>query len=102
MKILILSVLTILCRAVTLAQDANSSLSPELQAMHAQWFKAFEAGDGATMDQTEVENLVVVMPNGMAWPKPGPRAGKQPKRDPATARDYSDRALGWRPQAAFR
>src|SRR5437764_13252447 len=47
--------------------------------LHAKWFKAFDIGDGATMDQMEMDNLVLVMPNGDIWRKPGPRAGKQRK-----------------------
>jgi ketosteroid isomerase-like protein len=90
MKIVILSVLTILCPPAALAQSANSSLNSELEALHAKWFKAFEAGDGATMDQMEVENLVLVMPTGAAWSKDGPRGDKQPKRDPSTEHTLSD------------
>ena len=54
------------------------------------WYRAWDTGDGATMDQMEVENLVLMMPNGKAWSKTGPRAGKQPKRDPSVQRTLSD------------
>ena len=90
MRILVLAAVTVLCPAAVFAQAANSALNSELEALHAKWFKAFEAGDGATMDQMEVENLVLVMPTGMAWPKDGPRAGKQPKRDPPVEHTLSD------------
>jgi ketosteroid isomerase-like protein len=65
-------------------------LSGELEALHAKWFKAFDGGDGAAMDQMEVDNLVLVMPTGATWTKDGPRAGKQPKRDPSVQRTLSD------------
>jgi hypothetical protein len=42
------------------------------------------------MDQMEVDNLVLVMPTGATWTKDGPRAGKQPKRDPSVQRTLSD------------
>jgi ketosteroid isomerase-like protein len=103
MRMLILATLIVLCPVLVgpsfssgitiaspLAQTTDSGLSAELEALHAKWFNAFAAGDGATMDQMEVENLVLVMPTGMAWSKDGPRAGKQPKRDPATQFALSD------------
>ena len=31
-------------------QDKEDSLSKDLQALHAKWFKAFDNGDGETMD----------------------------------------------------
>lgn len=73
-----------------LAQSTSSGLSTELEALHAKWFKAFDGGDGAAMDQMEVENLVLVLPAGATWVKEGPRAGKQPKRDPSTQHTLSD------------
>lgn len=72
------------------AQSSNSSLSAELEALHAKWFKAFDGGDGEAMDQIEVENLILVMPTGETWAKEGPRAGKQPKRDPSVQHTLSD------------
>ena len=50
-------------------QDKEDSLSKELQALHAKWFKAFDNGDGETMDNLETNNLVLVMPDGTIWPK---------------------------------
>ncbi len=106
MKIHLLAVLTVLClifvgpspifvrpsfsSGIAIAQSSNSALSAELEALHAKWFKAFDAGDGATMDQMEVENLVIVMPTGVTWSKDGPRAGKQSKRDPSMQHTLSD------------
>ena len=85
-----LIVFTIACSLPLLAQDADGQLRSELQALHAKWFKAFDSGDGATMDQMEVDNLVLVMPNGDIWRKPGPRAGKQRKLDPLSERALSN------------
>ena len=56
------------------------------------------------MDQMEVDNLVLVMPNGDIWRKPGPRAGKQRKLDPLSeralsnvvVRRFGDSVLTWR------
>jgi ketosteroid isomerase-like protein len=103
MKMLVLAALTVLWPvfvgpSVSLAvagalAQTSSGLSGELEALHAQWFKAFDAGDGAAMDQMEVDNLVLVMPTGMAWSKDGPRAGKQAKRDPSVQRTLSDVAV---------
>jgi ketosteroid isomerase-like protein len=87
---------TVLFAAVTLicaplhAQASDNTLRSELEALHAKWFHAFDTGDGATMDAMEVENLVLVMPNGMVWPKDGARAGKQPKQNPVPQRTLTD------------
>ena len=88
MKILLLAALIVVFPGSGFAQ--TDSTSAELQALHAQWFKAFDAGDGQAMDLMEVPNLVIVMPNGMVWSKDGPRAGTQQKHDPMPQRSYSD------------
>jgi ketosteroid isomerase-like protein len=67
-------------------QGADANLTTDLEALHAKWFKAFDSGDGATMDQMEVDNLVLVMPTGFIWTKTAARAGNQPKHDPETER----------------
>jgi hypothetical protein len=64
-------------------------LASDLEALHAKWFKAFDSGDGATMDQIEVDKLVLVMPTGFIWTKTKAIAGEQPKRDPETERALS-------------
>ena len=84
----ILSIL--LCSTMLTAQDSNASLQSELEALHAKWFKAFDSGDGATMDQIEVDKLVLVMPTGLIWAKPKARGADQPKLDPHTERTLSD------------
>jgi ketosteroid isomerase-like protein len=73
-----------------MAQGMDGKLRSELEALHAKWFKAFDSGDGATMDQMEMDNLTLVMPAGFMWPKTTARAGSQPKRDPQTERTLSD------------
>jgi ketosteroid isomerase-like protein len=72
------------------AQGGDANLTSDLEAIHAKWFKAFDSGDGAVMDQVEVGDLVLVMPSGSVWTKKSPRAGEQPKRDPETQRALSD------------
>src|SRR5436853_6792192 len=81
-----LVLVTLLCSTSLMAQGTDANLRSELEALHAKWFKAFDIGDGATMDQMEMDNLVLVMPNGDIWRKPGPRAGKQRKLDPHSER----------------
>src|SRR5215208_5539311 len=93
MRPFVRAVITLLCGATVLAQqpvrdgdallldDGSAKLRNELEAIHGRWFHAFDAGDGAAMDAVEVDNLVLVMPDGSVWKKSGPRAGKQPKRD---------------------
>ena len=67
--------------AALLLDDVSAKLRNELQAIHDRWFQEFDAGEGAAMDAVEVDNLVLVMPDGSVWKKSGSRAGKQPKRD---------------------
>ena len=103
MRILALAATTVLCGATVLAQtpdrdagaallldDVSAKLRSELQAIHDRWFQAFDAGDGAAMDAVEVDNLLLVRPDGSVWKKSGPRAGKQPKRDVVAQRSLSD------------
>lgn len=73
-----------------MTQGMDGKLRSELEALHAKWFKAFDSGDGATMDQMEMDNLTLVMPARFIWPKTTARAGSQPKRDPQTERTLSD------------
>jgi ketosteroid isomerase-like protein len=93
MKIVVLVASIVLAPAALSAQRASSGLSGELEALHAKWLAAFEAGDGAAMDQMEVDDLALVMHTGMVWTKAGPRAGKQPKREPPTQHVLSDAAV---------
>jgi ketosteroid isomerase-like protein len=79
MRLATLMLLTLLSSFPALAQSPDTGLESELSAIHDKWFKAFDSGDGATMDQLEVEKLVLIMPNGYVWNKTKPRAGEQQK-----------------------
>jgi hypothetical protein len=85
----ILIVFSLLSTAL-MAQGTDNKLSSELEALHAKWFAAFDGGDGATMNQMEMDNLVLVMPVGFIWSKTEARAGTQPKLDPQIKRTLSD------------
>ena len=86
----ILIAFSLLCSTSLMAQGTDAALRSELEAQHAKWFRAFDGGDGATMDQMEMDNLVLVMPIGTFWAKTEARAGKQPKLDPQIERTLSD------------
>jgi hypothetical protein len=86
----ILMLFTLLWSMPLMAQGTDIKLRPELEALHAKWFKAFDSGDGATMDQMEMDNLTLVMPGGFIWPKTTARAESQQKRDSQTERTLSD------------
>ena len=62
---------------LSFAQTGTDKLKSELEALHNEWFAAFDRGDGAAMDRLEVENLQIVMPMGTIWRKSSPRAGGQ-------------------------
>ena len=81
--------LIVLCSIPVVAQGADANLRSDLEALHAKWFKAFDSGDGATMDQIEIDKLTLVMPTGLIWAKTTARAGQQLKRDPQTERALS-------------
>jgi hypothetical protein len=77
-------------REAMVLDDTAAKLRAELVAIHDKWYRAFDVGDGATMDALEVDDLVLVMPDGSIWAKPGPRAGKQPKRHVQPQRSLGD------------
>ena len=77
-------------RDAMVLDDTAAKLRVELLAIHEKWYRAFDVGDGATMDALEVADLVLVMPDGSIWAKPGPRAGKQPKRHAQPQRTLGD------------
>jgi ketosteroid isomerase-like protein len=72
------------------ARGDTAKSTAELQALNAAWFTAFDAGDGAAMDQMEMSNLVLVMPDGSVWKKSEPRAKTMKKRTPDGTRELSD------------
>ncbi len=86
----VLMVFTLLWSTPLMAQGTDGKLRSELEALHAKWFTAFDSGDGATMDQMEMDNLILVMPEGSLFSKKTARAGKQSKLDPQTERTLSD------------
>jgi ketosteroid isomerase-like protein len=90
MRTAILMVFTLLYSMPLMAQGSDGKLRSELESLHAQWFKAFDSGDGATMDQMEMKNLTLVMPEGFIWPKTEARAGVQKKHDAQAERTLSD------------
>jgi ketosteroid isomerase-like protein len=90
MRTAMVILLSLMCSTLVVAQGADANLESELQVMHAQWFKAFDSGDGATMDQMEMDKLMLVMPTGFIWTKTTPRAGEQPKHKSQTERTLSD------------
>jgi hypothetical protein len=77
-------------REAMVLDDTAAKLRAELVAIHDKWYRAFDVGDGATMDALEVDDLVLVMPDGSIWAKPGSRAGKQPKRHVQPQRSLGD------------
>src|SRR5262249_31281849 len=89
-KFLVGCVAVIGASVVAQAQGTDANLRSELETLHAKWFKAFDSGDGATMDQLEMDNLTLVLPMGVVWSKTTARAGKQSKRDPQTERTLSN------------
>ena len=90
MRTAILMVFTLLWSMPLMAQGTDAKLRSELEALHAKWFKAFDGGDGATMDQMEMDNLVLVMPGGFIWPKTKARAESQQKHDSQPERTLGD------------
>ena len=81
---------TLLCSMLLMAQGANADLQSELEALHAKWMKAFDNGDGVTMDQMEMDKLMLVMPTGFIWTKTKPRGSEQEKFDPQAERTLKE------------
>ena len=90
MRTAILIGFTFLLSMPLIGQGTDAKLRSELETLHATWLKAFDSGEGATMDQMEMDNLVLVMPLGSIWTKTTARAGTQAKRDSQTERMLSD------------
>jgi hypothetical protein len=89
MRTAFLIALTFLWSMPLLAQDTDSKLESELVTLHTQWFKAYDTGDGPTMNQMEVNNLVLVMPIGVIYRKTTPR-GNHPATNSPIERTLSD------------
>ena len=73
-----------------MAQGTDNQLRSDLEALHAKWYKAFDSGDGAAMDQMESDDLVIVMPEGSLFRKSTPRGTSSPSAIRQTARTLSD------------
>ena len=90
MRLCTLLAAAILASLALTAHGDTAKSTAELQALHAAGFTAFDACDGATMDQKEMPNLVLVMPDGTVWKKSEPRAKTMKKRTPDGTRELSD------------
>ena len=90
MRPAILFVVLLLFATVVLTQGTDNNLRSDLESLHAKWFQAFDGGDGPTMDQMEMEKLVLVMPTGFIWSKSARRAGEQKPHATKAERSLSD------------
>ena len=81
------------CSTILMAQGVDATLRTDLEALHTKWFKAFDSGDGAAMDQMEMDKLMLVMPTGVIWTKTKARASELEKRDLHTKRTLNDVAV---------
>ena len=72
------------------ARSDTPEHSADFQTLHAAWFDAFDRGEGAKMDQMEMPNLTLVMPDGMVWKKTEPRAKTEKARTPDATRELTD------------
>ena len=86
-----LTILLALLSAILLAaQNPTSKLDNDLLAIHGAWWKAFDSGDGAAMDQIETDNLTLLMADGTFSHKTKPRAGRQRKGDAQAKHSLSE------------
>jgi len=90
MRLCTLLAAVILSSIALTAQSDTPPSTADLQALHAAWFDAFDRGEGAKMDQIEMPNLTLVMPDGTVWKKTEPRAKTEKARTPDTARTLTD------------
>ncbi|HEX9112662.1 MAG TPA: nuclear transport factor 2 family protein [Terriglobales bacterium] len=80
----------LLCSTALMSQSTEANLQSELEGLHAKWFRAYDSGDAATMDQMEMDKLVLVMPTGLVWTKMGARSNKKAQSHPQTERALTD------------
>lgn len=90
MRAFILALFALVCSFPVCSQGTDADLRLELEAVHSRWMKAFYAGDIATMNQLEADNLVLIMPVGSIVAKSGPRTEKQTAFDPQTEFNLND------------
>lgn len=92
MKTLIIGIVIALAAAAPPTAAQKTPLQSELEAVHSEWFKAFDRGDGAAMDKLEASNVVLVFEDGVIWKKPSSRVGKV-KPTGSGSRSLSDVAI---------
>ena len=80
----------LLCSTALVAQSVDTNLQSELEILHAKWFRAYDSGDGAAMDQMEIDKLVLVMPSGFRWTKTKARSSEKAEAHPQTERALTD------------
>ena len=85
---LLTALVLLVCAYSSPARDVDYALLNQLKAIHTQWFKAFDSGNGLAMDRIEMPNLILVFPDGAIWNKK-PRAGQQ---EAAKAEHYLENA----------
>ena len=90
MRSAIVILLTLLCSTALVAQGADTKLQSELETLHAKWFRAYDSGNGATMDQMEIDKLVLVMPTGFIWTKSKARSSEKAEVHPQTERTLTN------------
>jgi ketosteroid isomerase-like protein len=93
MRSAMLTLSILFCSTILMAQGVDATLRTDLEALHTKWFKAFDSGDGAAMDQMEMDKLMLVMPTGVIWTKTKARASELEKRDLHTKRTLNDVAV---------
>ena len=91
MRSVLIVALAVASSISVMAQNSGGDLRMQLEALHDRWFKAFDSGDGVAMDQMEMSNLILVMPDGSIFSKTKPRAGNQSSRQ--TEHTLSDVAV---------
>lgn len=90
MRSMVVALIALLYSMSLVAQDTDAKLQSELEALHAKWYKAYDGGDGVTMDKLEVANLMLIMPTGDTWTKTKPRAGDVGKSSVPVERTLSN------------
>lgn len=79
MRIFAFAWLVVVLSTCLFCQASEDPFSARLEALHSKWFAAFDAGDWAVMDEMEMPNLVLILPNGeIIQKKTEPRTGKAP------------------------
>ena len=80
----------LLSSTLLMSQSGEANLQSELESLHAKWMRAFDSGDGAAMDQMEMDKLVLIMPTGWTWNKTKPRSSEEAYKHTQTERTLSE------------